>query len=56
MHAHASGLRFWDITDMYADTEDIASEWVKRSGKDKRDDIFLATKFAFLRWEVQLSV
>ncbi|KAJ6178653.1 hypothetical protein N7519_009114 [Penicillium mononematosum] len=43
-HAHATGLRFWDLADIYSDCEDVAGEWFKRSGK--RDDIFLATKFA----------
>ncbi|KXG48908.1 Aldo/keto reductase subgroup [Penicillium griseofulvum] len=43
-HAHATGQRFWDTADLYADSEDIVGEWFKRSGK--RDDIFLATKFA----------
>lgn len=48
-HAYVSGLRFWDMADVYADTEDVVGEWVRRSGKDKRDDVFLATKFALLR-------
>lgn len=43
-HAHATGQRFWDTADMYGDCEDVVGEWFKRSGK--RDDIFLATKFA----------
>ncbi|KAJ5225201.1 NADP-dependent oxidoreductase domain-containing protein [Penicillium chermesinum] len=43
-HAHAIGQRFWDTADMYLDSEDAVGEWVKRS--HKRDDIFLATKFA----------
>ncbi|EAW12248.1 aldo/keto reductase [Aspergillus clavatus NRRL 1] len=46
-HAHASGLRFWDMADVYADSEDVVGEWIKRSGK--RGDIFLATKGALLR-------
>ncbi|KAJ5201665.1 NADP-dependent oxidoreductase domain-containing protein [Penicillium cinerascens] len=46
-HAHATGQRFWDTADMYADSEDIVGEWFKRSGK--RSDIFLATKFAVQR-------
>ena len=45
-HAHATGLRFWDMADIYADSEDIVGEWFKRSAK--RDDIFLATKFGLL--------
>ncbi|KAJ5935618.1 NADP-dependent oxidoreductase domain-containing protein [Penicillium verhagenii] len=43
-HAHATGQRFWDTADLYQDSEDVVGEWVQRSGK--RDDIFLATKFA----------
>lgn len=46
-HAHASGLRFWDLADVYADSEDVVGEWIKRSGK--RNDVFLATKFALQR-------
>lgn len=46
-HAHATGLRFWDMADIYSDSEDIVGEWIKRSGK--RDDIFLATKFSLQR-------
>ncbi|KAH8693811.1 NADP-dependent oxidoreductase domain-containing protein [Talaromyces proteolyticus] len=46
-HAHATGQRFWDTADMYADSEDAVGEWIKRSGK--RNDIFLATKFAIYR-------
>lgn len=46
-HAHATGLHFWDMADIYADSEDIVGEWIKRSGK--RDDIFLATKFGLRR-------
>lgn len=46
-HAHATGLRFWDMADVYADSEDVVGEWAKRSGK--RDDVFLGTKFALQR-------
>lgn len=46
-HAHATGLRFWDMADIYGDSEDVVGEWIKRSGK--RDDIFLATKFSLER-------
>lgn len=46
-HAHATGLRFWDMADVYIDSEDIVSEWFKRSGR--RDDIFLSTKFSLQR-------
>ncbi|KAJ5161465.1 Aldo/keto reductase [Penicillium capsulatum] len=43
-HAHATGQQFWDTADIYGDCEDVVGEWFKRSGK--RNDIFLATKFA----------
>ncbi|KAE8411063.1 NADP-dependent oxidoreductase domain-containing protein [Aspergillus pseudocaelatus] len=43
-HAHATGQRFWDTADMYLSSEEIVGEWIKRTGK--RNDIFLATKFA----------
>lgn len=46
-HAHAAGLRFWDMADIYGDSEDVVGEWVKRSGK--RDEITLTTKFGLQR-------
>lgn len=46
-HAHATGLRFWDMADIYGDSEDVVGELIKRSGK--RNDIFLATKFGLQR-------
>ncbi|KAJ5950767.1 Aldo/keto reductase subgroup [Penicillium vulpinum] len=46
-HAHATGQRFWDTADLYGESEAIVGEWFKRSGK--RDDIFLASKFALQR-------
>ncbi|KAI4109019.1 MAG: hypothetical protein L6R37_000737 [Teloschistes peruensis] len=42
--AYELGETFWDSADVYADSEDLVGEWFKRSGK--RNDIFLATKFA----------
>ncbi|KID64442.1 Aldo/keto reductase, partial [Metarhizium hybridum] len=42
--AHAIGERFWDTADIYTGSEQRVGEWFRRSGK--RDDIFLATKFA----------
>lgn len=42
-HAHSSDMRFWDMADIYGDSEDLVGEWINRSGK--RDEIFLATKF-----------
>ncbi|KFY07942.1 hypothetical protein V492_06666 [Pseudogymnoascus sp. VKM F-4246] len=47
-HAHATGLRFWDLSDVYGDSEDVVGEWVKRSGK-KRNDVFITTKFSLQR-------
>ena len=38
------GETFWDSADVYMDNEDLIGKWFKRTGK--RDDIFLATKFA----------
>ncbi|KFY92722.1 hypothetical protein V500_04060 [Pseudogymnoascus sp. VKM F-4518 (FW-2643)] len=40
------GETFWDSADIYGDSEDLVGKWLARTGK--RDDIFLATKFAFL--------
>ncbi|KAL9063670.1 MAG: hypothetical protein Q9161_009348 [Pseudevernia consocians] len=42
--AYEMGERFWDSADVYMDSEDLIGKWFKRTGK--RDDIFLATKFA----------
>ena len=42
--AYEMGETFWDSADIYLDSEDLIGEWFKRTGK--RDDIFLATKFA----------
>ena len=38
------GETFWDSADVYKDNEDLIGKWFERTGK--RDDIFLATKFA----------
>ncbi|CAG8297960.1 unnamed protein product [Penicillium salamii] len=46
-HAHAAGLHFWDLSDVYGDSEDVVGEWIKRSGK--REDIFIGTKFSLER-------
>ncbi|KAL4922874.1 NADP-dependent oxidoreductase domain-containing protein [Aspergillus aurantiobrunneus] len=46
-HAHATGLRFWDLADIYGDSESVVGEWAKRSGK--RNDVFIATKFGLQR-------
>ncbi|ERF76121.1 Aldo-keto reductase yakc [Endocarpon pusillum Z07020] len=43
-YVYASGQRFWDTADMYGDNEDLVGKWFQTRGK--RDEIFLATKFA----------
>ncbi|KAJ5225770.1 NADP-dependent oxidoreductase domain-containing protein [Penicillium chermesinum] len=53
-HAHSSRQRFWDTADAYGDCEDVVGEWFHRSGK--REDIFLATKFGFIRGPNGVSV
>jgi aryl-alcohol dehydrogenase-like predicted oxidoreductase len=45
--AYESGCTFWDTADVYNDSEDLIGKWFKRTGK--RNDIFLATKFGFVR-------
>jgi aryl-alcohol dehydrogenase-like predicted oxidoreductase len=40
--ANATGLRFWNMADIYGDSEDVVGEWIKRSGK--HNDVFMATK------------
>lgn len=42
--AYEIGALNWDSADMYLDSEDLLGKWFKRTGK--RDEIFLATKFA----------
>jgi aryl-alcohol dehydrogenase-like predicted oxidoreductase len=42
--AYELGQTNWDSADMYQDSEDLLGKWFKRTGK--RDEIFLATKFA----------
>ncbi|KAI9642700.1 hypothetical protein NHQ30_008431 [Ciborinia camelliae] len=42
--AYELGQTNWDTADIYADSEDLLGKWFKRTGK--RDEIFLATKFA----------
>ena len=46
---YGAGVKFWDSADAYGDNEDLIGKWFKRSGK--RDDIFLATKFALTMGE-----
>jgi aryl-alcohol dehydrogenase-like predicted oxidoreductase len=43
--AHVLGEHFWDSSDLYGDNEDLLGKWFKANA-DKRNDIFLATKFA----------
>ncbi|KAF2256643.1 putative aldo-keto reductase, partial [Trematosphaeria pertusa] len=43
--AYDMGERFWDTADMYGDSEDLLCKWFEAS-RGKRDNIFLATKFA----------
>lgn len=45
--AHELGETFWDTADIYTNSEAHIGEWFKRTGK--RDDIFLASKFAIRR-------
>ncbi|KAF7290399.1 Major facilitator superfamily transporter [Mycena chlorophos] len=45
--AHASGCTFWDSADVYMDSEELIGKWFQRTGK--RVDIFLCTKFGFVR-------
>lgn len=46
-HAYQKGERHWDSADMYMDSEDLLGRWFK-ANPDKRDGIFLTTKFANL--------
>ncbi|KAF1928698.1 Aldo/keto reductase [Didymella exigua CBS 183.55] len=43
--AHKLGERFWDSSDIYGDSEVLLGKWFA-ANKDKRNNIFLATKFA----------
>ncbi|KAH6608317.1 aryl-alcohol dehydrogenase [Trichoderma cornu-damae] len=42
--AYEMGERFWDTADLYGDSEDLLGKWFA-ANTEKRDDIFLATKF-----------
>lgn len=44
-HIYNSGELFWDSADIYLDNEDLLGKWFK-ANPGKRDNIFLATKFA----------
>ncbi|KAH6666353.1 putative aldo-keto reductase [Halenospora varia] len=41
------GSTFWDSSDLYGDGEALIGKWFKRTGK--RNEIFLATKFGFIK-------
>jgi aryl-alcohol dehydrogenase-like predicted oxidoreductase len=43
--AYALGETFWDSADIYGDSEDLVGKWFA-ANPGKRDEIFLATKFA----------
>ncbi|ROV92454.1 hypothetical protein VSDG_06656 [Cytospora chrysosperma] len=45
-HIYESGCLNWDTSDMYGDSEDLLGRWFKRN-PGKRENIFLATKFAY---------
>ncbi|KAI4730189.1 aldo/keto reductase [Aureobasidium sp. EXF-10728] len=45
--AYELGARHWDSSDLYNDNEETLGKWFKRTGK--RADIFLATKFGFVK-------
>ncbi|RSM00849.1 hypothetical protein CDV31_011602 [Fusarium ambrosium] len=53
-HAHEVGSTFWDSADLYGDCEELIGKWFKRTGK--RDDIFLATKFGFVKGSKTLEL
>jgi len=42
--AYELGQTFWDTANVYGDSEELIGKWFKKTGK--RDEIFLATKFA----------
>ena len=45
--AYELGQTNWDTADLYADSEELVGKWFARTGK--RDEIFVATKFASRR-------
>lgn len=46
-YVYEAGEVNWDSSDVYGDSEDLLGKWFKKSGK--RNEIFLATKFANIR-------
>ncbi|KAF8632839.1 hypothetical protein AX15_001645 [Amanita polypyramis BW_CC] len=43
--AYEEGCTYWDIADVYGDSENLIGKWFKRTRK--RDEIFLGTKFGY---------
>ncbi|KAK8042958.1 aldo-keto reductase [Apiospora phragmitis] len=43
------GATFWDTSDLYGDNEELLRQWFQKTGK--RDQIFLATKFGYVKGE-----
>ncbi|KAH0829445.1 Aldo-keto reductase yakc [NADP(+)] [Fonsecaea pedrosoi] len=43
---YALGATHWDDADLYGDTETLLGKWF-RANPDKRDDVFVTTKFGF---------
>ncbi|KAL2076257.1 hypothetical protein VTL71DRAFT_1200 [Oculimacula yallundae] len=52
--AYELGARNWDSSDLYGDGEELIGKWFKRTGK--RDEIFLATKFGFVKGASSFAV
>jgi len=48
------GSTFWDSSDLYGDNEELIGRWFKRTGK--RDQIFFATKFGFIKGDKTYAV
>ncbi|OJJ42533.1 hypothetical protein ASPZODRAFT_2119634 [Penicilliopsis zonata CBS 506.65] len=48
------GATFWDTSDLYGDNEELLAQWFKRSGK--RDQIFLASKFGYVRGSKTMEI
>ncbi|KAF4471861.1 aldo-keto reductase [Fusarium albosuccineum] len=52
--AYELGSTFWDTADLYGDGEALIGKWFKRTGK--RDEIFLASKFGFIKGSKKLKL
>ncbi|KAJ5604857.1 hypothetical protein N7510_010011 [Penicillium lagena] len=48
------GATFWDTSDLYGDNEELLAKWFKKTGK--RDHIFLASKFGYVRGSKTLEI